>query len=78
MDQLPLELHLKIFGHLDLGDLMALRLVCKKFESIVKEVKIRELVFKKEKDFYKLKFVQISMKNAPASHSWRMTAGSAN
>ena len=51
MDQLPLELYLKIFGHLDLSDLMSLRLVCKKFEYTVKKVKICELVF--EKDFWK-------------------------
>lgn len=53
MEQLPLELHLKVFGHLDLGDLMALRLVCKKFEHIVKEVKIKELVLTKDEHFWK-------------------------
>ena len=45
---LPLELTVKIFGLLNLGDLMKLRLVCKKFEWIVREVKIRELIVQKE------------------------------
>ena len=49
MDRLPLELTVKIFSELDLGDLMTLRLVCKKFEYIVREVKVRELIIKKEK-----------------------------
>ena len=52
MEQLPLNLHLKIFGHLDLGDLLALRLACEKFEHIVKMVKIKELVFMKDEHFF--------------------------
>ena len=52
MEQLPLELSLKIFGHLDLADLIALRLVCKKFELIVREVKIKELIFVKGDIFW--------------------------
>ena len=52
MEQLPLELILKIFGYLDLVDLFDLRLVCTKFEQVVKMVKIRELVFMKNTDFW--------------------------
>lgn len=52
MDQLPLEMNLKILNHLDLSELMALRLVCKKFECIVKEVKIRELIFVRHNYFW--------------------------
>ena len=51
MDQLPLELHLRIFRQLGLSDLMSLRLVCKKFEYIVRGLKIRELVFVKNENF---------------------------
>ena len=52
MERLPLELSLKICDHLDLVDLMALRLVCKKFEQIVKRVTIRELVFVNAQKFW--------------------------
>ena len=52
MDRLPIELSVIIFDHLDLVDLMALRLVCKKFEQTVKRVKIRELVFLNAREFW--------------------------
>ena len=48
MNRLPLELTVKIFSQLNLNDLKTLRLVCKKFEDIVREVKIRELIVQKE------------------------------
>lgn len=57
MDQLPVEINLKIFSQLDLADLMALRLVCKKFVYIVKEVKIRELIFAKDFVFWKMLYL---------------------
>lgn len=60
MDQLPLELIFKIFGNLDLSELMALRLVCKQFECIVKEVKIRELVLKR--DFWRADYSSLKKK----------------
>ena len=43
MEELPLELYLTIFNFLNLRELMTMRLVCKKFESIVREFRIREL-----------------------------------
>lgn len=43
MDELPLEIYEAIFDYLHLVDIARLRAVCKKFQSVVKEYRIREL-----------------------------------
>lgn len=43
MDDLPLEIYEAIFYQLCLVDIVRLRAVCKKFQSVVKEYRIREL-----------------------------------
>lgn len=45
MNEFPLLLYLKIFDFLDLSDLLTMRLVCKSFESAVREFRIQELTF---------------------------------
>ena len=50
MNSLPFELYYHIFEHLNLEDLLNLRLVCAKFNYILRGFKIKELVFY-DKDF---------------------------
>ena len=45
MNNLAIELYFHIFEYLNIEDLFNLRLVCAKFESVLREFRIKELVF---------------------------------
>lgn len=48
MDSLPIELKFFIFDHLNLRELLQLRLLCKEYESMIRNYRVRELVFEIE------------------------------